>query len=61
MTKIHPNLIESIVCLANSRKPLGRGIAGKRIDSNSRVGTWILPISSQQSHAISEDGRRYGR
>ena len=59
MTKIHPNLIESIVCLANSRKPLGRCIAGKRIDTNSRVGTWIRPISSQQSHAISEDDRRY--
>ncbi len=59
MTEVQPKFIERIVCLANSRKPLGRCIAGKRIDSNSKVGTWIRPISAQQSHAISEDDRRY--
>ena len=59
MTEAQPKFIERIVCLANSRKPLGRCVAGKRIDSNSKVGTWIRPISAQQSHAISEDDRRY--
>jgi hypothetical protein len=59
MTEAQPKFIERIVCLANSRKPLGRCIAGKRMDANSKVGTWIRPISAQQSHAISEDDRRY--
>ena len=59
MTDIQPEFVENIVCLANSRKPLGRCVAGKRIDNNGKPGDWVRPISSQESHAISEDDRRY--
>ena len=50
-----PNSIETIVCLANSRKISGRCVAGKRTSNQS----WFRPISERTGHEISEDDRRY--
>ena len=55
MSSDAPNRIETIICLANSRKISGRCIAGKRLDDYS----WFRPISSRPGHEISELDRRY--
>ena len=47
--------VERIVCLANSRKVLGRCIAGKR----PQDGSWCRPISDRPGHELSEFDRRY--
>lgn len=55
MSSDAPNSIETIVCLANSRKISGRCVAGKRTGD----GSWLRPISSRSGHEISELDRRY--
>ena len=55
MSSDTPNSIETIVCLANSRKISGRCVAGKRTSDNS----WFRPISNRAGHEISEFDRRY--
>ena len=55
MSSDAPNSIETIVCLANSRKISGRCVAGKRTGDNS----WFRPISDRIGHEISELDRRY--
>lgn len=55
MSNDAPNSIETIVCLANSRKSSGRCVAGKRTSDNS----WFRPISNRPGHEISEWDRRY--
>lgn len=42
----------TIVCLANSRKPGGRCVAGKELEKG-KVGKWIRPIGVR-AHAISD-------
>ena len=50
-----PKFFERIVCLANSRKNVGRCVAGKRLNDQS----WLRPISDRSGHEISEIDRRY--
>jgi hypothetical protein len=50
--------IKRIVCLANSRKPGGRCIAGKVV-SEGLVGCWIRPVSDRQREEVSSSERRY--
>jgi len=48
-----PNYAKTILCLANSRRPGGRCVAGKEL-SGSNIGAWIRPINAQNGNAISE-------
>lgn len=46
---------EDIICLANSRKPHGTCVAGKRI----RDGSWVRPISARPGHEVNNLDRQY--
>jgi hypothetical protein len=48
-----PKYVKTILCLANSRRPGGRCVAGKEF-SGGEIGGWIRPINEQNGHAISE-------
>ncbi len=48
-----------MVCLANSRKLMGRCIAGKRWEVGKAVGGWIRPVSQRESQEVSEYERQY--
>ena len=47
-----------IVCLANSRKLVGRCIAGREWDGE-QVGDWIRPVSKREGQDVSEYERQY--
>jgi len=52
------NYTRKIVCLANSRKPGGRCVAGREVLENA-YGGWIRPVSVRPSAEISLEERRY--
>jgi hypothetical protein len=47
-----------IVCLANSRKPEGRCIAGKQYDAG-KFGSWLRPISNRSGEELSQSERTF--
>jgi len=47
-----------IVCLANSRKPNGRCIAGREL-ADGEPAEWIRPVSDRERQEVSEDERQY--
>jgi hypothetical protein len=49
---------KKIVCLANSRKPGGRCIAGREVH-DSGFGGWVRPVSIRSGAEVSLDERRY--
>ena len=48
-----------IVCLANSRRPDGRCVAGKELLTGGRSGGWIRPVSSRENGEVSLAEQRY--
>ncbi|MFI6032429.1 dual OB domain-containing protein [Amycolatopsis magusensis] len=48
---------KKLVCLANSRKPGGRCVAGIEVFDGSK--SWIRPVSDRPQHAVSEVERQY--
>lgn len=52
-------IVKRMVCLANSRKPNGRCIAGKELLGGDHPGGWIRPVSAREDQAVSEYERQY--
>lgn len=50
--------VPRLICLANSRKPGGRCVAGKRFHRN-QIGTWMRPVGARDGEAVSALERRY--
>jgi len=50
--------IKRIICLANSRKPSGRCIAGRELLDDQPAG-WIRPISAREHGEVSKREREY--
>lgn len=48
-----------ILCLANSRKPYGRCVAGIELADDGQPLGWIRPISDREHDAVSEYERQY--
>jgi hypothetical protein len=53
-----PKYTKTILCLANSRRPKGKCVAGKEYDGG-KFGAWIRPVNARNDNAISEADAQY--
>jgi hypothetical protein len=53
-----PKYTRTILCLANSRRPGGRCVAGKAF-ADGATGAWLRPVNAENQNAISEMDLQY--
>jgi hypothetical protein len=53
MSEEKPNYRKQILCLANSRRPGGRCVAGKEL-AGDKIGHWVRPVNARNNDAITE-------
>ncbi|WP_316235311.1 MULTISPECIES: dual OB domain-containing protein [unclassified Bradyrhizobium] len=53
-----PKYTKTILCLANSRRPGGKCVAGKEFE-NGNTGVWIRPVNTPNDNAISDADAQY--
>jgi hypothetical protein len=49
----------TIACLANSRKPGGRCVAGRQLLASGQLGAWVRPVSNRVGRELSLTEERY--
>ena len=54
-----PSDIKRIVCLASSRMPGGRCIAGRELGADGQPGAWVRPVSSREHEGVATSESRY--
>ena len=54
-----PSDIKRIVCLASSRMPGGRCIAGRELGADGQPGAWVRPVSSREHEGVAASESRY--
>ena len=52
-------MIKRVVCLAYSRMPSGRCVAGRELQADGRLGAWIRPLAGGEDEGVSEGVSRY--
>ena len=51
--------VKRIVCLAYSRMPNGRCVAGRELRTDGRLGAWIRPVVGREDEGVTEEDSRY--
>ena len=51
--------VKRIVCLAYSRMPNGRCVAGRELRPDGRLGGWIRPVVGGEDEGVTEEDSRY--
>ena len=51
--------VKRIVCLAYSRMPNGRCVAGRELRADGRLGAWIRPVAGGQDEGVTEEVSSY--
>ena len=52
-------MIKRMVCLAYSRMPNGRCVAGRELRADGRLGAWIRPVTGGEDEGVTEEVSRY--
>ncbi len=51
--------VKRMVCLAYSRMPNGRCVAGRELGTEGRLGAWIRPVVGGEDEGVTEESSRY--
>ena len=53
------SVVKRMVCLAYSRMPNGRCVAGRELRADGRLGAWIRPVTGGEDEGVTEEVSRY--